>query len=198
MLMVYLCTASLKKKTGPSNCGNFDARLVGGDSEREGRVEICYSRVWETVCDYGWDQVDAIVVCRQLGYQRALPTNNSRFGDGEGPILFENVRCNQIHSNLSRCVDFQHIGTLRHCTHTAGVICEGMMSTSTNQVSTATVYAITANMSHDNTYKSHGSAANSSVVAILGTVGALIMTIAIAVITFVLITRLRLKFKVNR
>ena len=185
-----------KKKAGPSNCGNFDARLVGGDSEREGRVEICYSRVWGTVCDYGWDQVDAIVVCRQLGYQRALPTNNSRFGDGEGPILLENVRCNQIHSNLSQCVDFQHISTIRHCMHTAGVICEGMMKTSTERVSTATVYVITANMSHDSTYKSHDSASNSFIVAILGAVGALIIVIAIAVITFVLITRLRLK--VNR
>ena len=158
-------------------------------------MEICYNGVWGTVCDYGWNQVDANVVCRQLGfnYQRALPTNNSHFGDGEDPVLLENVRCNQIHSNLSQCVDFQHIGALRCCMHTAGVICDA-----TKQVSIATVYVITANISHDSTYKSHDSASNSSVVAILGAVGALIIMIAIAVITFVLIARLRLKFKVNR
>ena len=122
-------------ETGPNSCGDGD---VGGKSEREGRVEICYNGVWGTVCDYGWDQVDANIVCKQLGfnYQQAFPINNSRFGDGEGPVLLENVRCNQIHSNLSQCVDFQHIGTFRHCMHTAGVICEDMiMSTSTIQVS---------------------------------------------------------------
>ena len=161
-------------------------------------MEICYNRVWGTVCDYGWDQADANVVCQQLGfnYQRALPTNNSHFGDGEGPVLLENVRCNQIHSNLSQCVDFQYIGTIRRCMHTAGVICEGMTRISTKQVSIATVYIITANMSRDSTYID--TASNSSVVAILGAVGALIIMIAIAVVTFVLIARLRLKFKVNR
>ena len=87
-------------ETGPSSCGDGDIRLVGGECEREGRVEICYNGVWGTVCDYGWDQVDANTVCQQLGfcYQRALLTNNSR------------------------------------CMHTAGAICEGMMSTSTTVI----------------------------------------------------------------
>ena len=66
-LLVYTYQV-LKNKTGPSSCGDGDIQLVGGDSEREGRVEICYNGVWGTVCDYGWDQVDANIVCRQLGY----------------------------------------------------------------------------------------------------------------------------------
>ena len=66
-LVVYTYQV-LKNKTGPSSCGDGDIQLVGGDSEREGRVEICYNGVWGTVCDYGWDQVDANIVCRQLGY----------------------------------------------------------------------------------------------------------------------------------
>jgi hypothetical protein len=66
MLLEYMYIHS--KFTGPSSCGDGDVQLVGGENEREGRVEICYNGVWGTVCDYGWDHVDVNVVCRQLGY----------------------------------------------------------------------------------------------------------------------------------
>ena len=102
-------------------------------------MEICYNGVRGTVCaDNGWDEVDANVVCRQLGitYKKALPSNDSRFGAGDGPVLLETVNCSKGHSNLSQCVDFAFIGAHRRCEHTAGVICmdESMMSTSTEEV----------------------------------------------------------------
>ena len=41
---------------------------MNGVISQEGRVEVCVNGVWGSVCDEGWDQTDAHVVCRQLGY----------------------------------------------------------------------------------------------------------------------------------
>ena len=106
--------------TGTSN---GTVRLVGGSSGNEGRVEIFYGQ-WGTVCDDFWDLNDATVVCRQLGYLRAVfAYRTSQFGQGTGPIWLDDIHCIGTESRLDQC---PHNGIgVHNCIHfeDAGVQC---------------------------------------------------------------------------
>ncbi|XP_071492302.1 scavenger receptor cysteine-rich domain-containing protein DMBT1-like [Diadema antillarum] len=101
-------------------------RLVGGNSMYEGRIEVYYDGAWGTVCDDGWNDLDARVVCRQLGYSvnNAKALTGGTYGRGSGQILLNNVNCFGWESSLASC---PHNGWYNHdCTHfeDAGVRCE--------------------------------------------------------------------------
>ena len=47
---------------------NGTLRLTDGLSQYEGRVEIYWDSEWKSICSDGWDELDAMVVCRQMKY----------------------------------------------------------------------------------------------------------------------------------
>ncbi len=62
-----LCTTKCTYYT--ANCADEETRLVGGTTDREGRVEVCVGgRRWRTVCTGSQDlEVTAIAVCLRIG-----------------------------------------------------------------------------------------------------------------------------------
>ena len=56
---------------------NGALRLTNGLTQFEGRVEIYWDSDWKGICSDGWDELDAMVVCRQMKY---LPTSVQIYG----------------------------------------------------------------------------------------------------------------------
>ena len=77
------------------------------------------------MCDRYWDFADATVVCRQLGYLRAVgaPTS-ATFGAGSGLSWYSYVGCNGTEMNLTECSKSLS-STGSACPHSrdVGVVC---------------------------------------------------------------------------
>ncbi|XP_051504864.1 neurotrypsin-like isoform X2 [Myxocyprinus asiaticus] len=100
-------------------------RLVNGESRKEGRVEVFINGEWGSVCDDGWDDINAGIVCRQLGFIGASKARSmAYFGEGQGPIHLDNVKCVGTEASLGECSALD-LGA-HDCRHSedAGVICD--------------------------------------------------------------------------
>ena len=66
MYIIYDCCAVA------GGCSVGSVRLAGGSDSTRGRVEVCLNGTdWGTVTDDFWNDNDARVVCRQLGFSTA-------------------------------------------------------------------------------------------------------------------------------
>ncbi|XP_066498766.1 galectin-3-binding protein A-like [Hoplias malabaricus] len=120
---------------GPAQEGSL--RLVGSDRSSAGRVEVYHDGQWGTVCDDNWGMAQAQVVCRQLGFPKAINvTVGASNGEGTGPIWLDDVICTGAESTLSSC---RFKGwAVTDCSHKedAGVVCESVKSMDSGSKST--------------------------------------------------------------
>ena len=101
----------------------FTVRLVDGSSYNEGRVEVYYSGRWGTVCNDGWTDRYASLVCAQLGFTSSKLAD---FGAGVGSIFLEKVMCSVNDAILASCGHYG-VGITAECDHSddVGVKCYG-------------------------------------------------------------------------
>jgi len=69
-----------------------------------GRVEVYYNNTWGTVCDDGFDDNSANVLCRSLGYGNVVSiSRRAGYGRGIGKIWLSGLQCDGTESHLHEC-----------------------------------------------------------------------------------------------
>lgn len=107
--------------------GGLELRLAGGSRSNNGRVEVQVDGQWGSLCHNGFDDFDAQVVCRMLGYEgEAISYKDSHFGPGRGPVWDLVLDCRGNESNLQSCVVKFSDELCSHDT-TAGVACSNSL-----------------------------------------------------------------------
>lgn len=82
--------------------GGVGVRVAGGRPRAGGRLEVRLPGFeWASVCDAGFDDLDAQVVCRTLGYEgEAIAT---RGADTSGPVWNVALDCTGAETRLDEC-----------------------------------------------------------------------------------------------
>ncbi|XP_052224226.1 neurotrypsin-like [Dreissena polymorpha] len=114
-----ICMNNIPTVTGPS----VSAELLDGPNKHSGRVELIIGNRRGSVCDDSWDDKDASVICRMLGYGEGKVLSKASFGQGNSSILLDDVECDGNETSVMSC---RHSGVgIHNCNHTkdAGVIC---------------------------------------------------------------------------
>ena len=90
-----------------------------------GRLEIYNAGEWGSVCDRGWDQLDAIVACVRMGYQGGNMYTNTA-GPGSGTVWLADLECTGAETSLKSCTHSAWGVTDNYCRrhdNDAGIMC---------------------------------------------------------------------------
>ena len=90
--------------------------LVGGGNPRVGRLEVFHANQWGTVCDDGFTDAAARVVCYSLGFgDVGRKVDINLYGVGEGLIWLNSIKCWGKEKYVGQC---SHGGwTVQNCSH---------------------------------------------------------------------------------
>jgi len=78
--------------------------LVGGGNPRVGRLEVFHDTQWGTVCDDGFTNAAARVVCYSLGFGYVgRKVDISLYGEGDGLIWLNNISCSGREHYIGKC-----------------------------------------------------------------------------------------------
>ena len=106
-------------------------RLMNGSTPNEGRVDVFYNGAWTASCDKGWDERDARVVCRELGYDGITMVTGSSFFSSLETTHIGYFGCYGNETRLSQCPHKMRENDWECRSHygQAGVICESSSTT---------------------------------------------------------------------
>ena len=94
--------------------------LVGGGNQRVGRLEVFHGNQWGTVCDNGFTDAAARVVCYSLGFGYVgRKVNIDRYGKGGGMIWFDKVICDGTERYIGECS--HDVWGVHSCSHNQDV-----------------------------------------------------------------------------
>lgn len=111
----------------------LQVKLLHGYAPYAGQVAVYHGGTWVAVCDNGWDEKDATVVCRELGYPGVTMVTKEMFFGVRGVIAIEQLGCYgneaklsecsvEMTTKMSECITSRRTSTPRY--KEAGVICE--------------------------------------------------------------------------
>ncbi|XP_045183820.2 scavenger receptor cysteine-rich domain superfamily protein-like [Mercenaria mercenaria] len=107
-------------------CEPTKVRLADGDTPQSGRVEVYFKGQWSSICDTGFDNTDARVICNMLGYKDtgiAKAFTGAHFGLGSGDIIMTSLDCKGTETDIKSCSPNWGHSTCNH-RKDAGVNCD--------------------------------------------------------------------------